>query len=192
MSTRIRLARAGSKNRPFFRIVVSDKRSPRDGKFIEKLGTYNPLLPKEDENRVLFDEERVKYWLSKGATPSYKMAIFLSKSNLVEKPPIPEQTKKHLPKVKKKEGEDKKDTAPKAEAKPEEKPQEQAKPEEKPKEEAPKAEAKPEEKPQEQAKSEEKTQEQTKPEEKPKEQATKDEAKSQEEPKSENNSDKKD
>ena len=162
MSTRIRLARAGSKNRPFFRIVVSDKRSPRDGKFIEKLGTYNPLLPKEDENRVLFDEERVKYWLSKGATPSYKMAIFLSKSNLVEKPPIPEQTKKHLPKVKKKEGEDKKDTAPKAEAKPEEKP----------KEEAPKAEAKPEEK--------------------PKEEAIKDEAKPQEEPKSENNSDKKD
>ena len=96
MSTRIRLARAGSKNRPFFRIVVSDKRSPRDGKFIEKLGTYNPLLPKEDENRVLFDEERIKYWLSKGATPSYKMAIFLSKSNLVEKPPIPQQTKKHL------------------------------------------------------------------------------------------------
>ena len=172
MSTRIRLAGAGSKNRPFFRIVVSDKRSPRDGKFIEKLGTYNPLLPKEDENRVLFDEERVKYWLSKGATPSYKMAIFLSKSNLVEKPPIPEQTKKHLPKVKKKEGEDKKDTAPKAEAKPEEKPQEQAKPEEKPKEEAPKAEAKPEEK--------------------PKEEAIKDEAKPQEEPKSENNSDKKD
>ena len=138
MSTRIRLARAGSKNRLFFRIVVSDKRSPRDGKFIEKLGTYNPLLPKEDENRVLFDEERVKYWLSKGATPSYKMAIFLSKSNLVEKPPIPEQTKKHLPKVKKKEVEDKKDTAPKAEAKPEEKPKEEAikdeaKPQEEPK-----------------------------------------------------------
>ena len=133
MSTRIRLARAGSKNRPFFRIVVSDKRSPRDGKFIEKLGTYNPLLPKEDENRVLFDEERVKYWLSKGETPSYKMAIFLSKSNLVEKPPIPEQTKKHLPKLKKKEGEeDKKEStkqaeAPKADAKPEEKPQEESK-----------------------------------------------------------------
>jgi len=165
MSTRIRLARAGSKNRPFFRIVVSDKRSPRDGKFIEKLGTYNPLLPKENENRVLFDEERVKYWLSKGATPSYKMAIFLSKSNLVEKPPIPEQTKKHLPKVKKKEGEgDKKESAkkpetPKADAKPEEKPQEEApkadaKPEEKPQEETPKADAKPEEKPQEEAKSE--------------------------------------
>ena len=155
------------------KILIEAKNTKNwSGKFIEKLGTYNPLLPKEDENRVLFDEERVKYWLSKGATPSYKMAIFLSKSNLVEKPPIPEQTKKHLPKVKKKEGEDKKDTAPKAEAKPEEKPQEQAKPEEKPKEEAPKAEAKPEEK--------------------PKEEAIKDEAKPQEEPKSENNSDKKD
>ena len=136
MSTRIRLARAGSKNRPFFRIVVSDKRSPRDGKFIEKLGTYNPLLPKEDQNRVLFDEERVKYWLSKGATPSYKMAIFLSKSNLYEKPPVPKQTKKHLPKVKKKEGDS-------AEA-----PKQEAKPEEKPQAEAPKQEAKPEEKPQ--------------------------------------------
>ena len=165
MSTRIRLARAGSKNRPFFRIVVSDKRSPRDGKFIEKLGTYNPLLPKEDENRVLFDEERVKYWLSKGATPSYKMAIFLSKANLVEKPPIPEQTKKHLPKVKKKEGEgDKKEPAKqveasKADTKPEEKSQKEApkadtKPEEKPQEEAPKADTKPEEKPQEESKSE--------------------------------------
>ena len=133
MSTRIRLSRAGSKNRPFFRIVVSDKRSPRDGKFIEKLGTYNPLLPKEDENRVSFDEERIKYWLSKGATPSYKMAIFLSKSNLMDKPPVPQQTKKHLPKVKKKEdegdskGSAKQAEAPKADAKPEEKPQEEAK-----------------------------------------------------------------
>ena len=160
MSTRIRLARAGSKNRPFFRIVVSDKRSPRDGKFIEKLGTYNPLLPKEDENRVLFDEERVKYWLSKGATPSYKMAIFLSKSNLVEKPPIPQHTKKHLPKVKKKEGEeDNKGSAKQTEA-----PKQEAKPEEKPQTEAPKQEAKPEEKPETEAKPEEKPKTEAKPE----------------------------
>ena len=142
MSTRIRLSRAGSKNRPFFKIVVSDKRSPRDGKFIEKLGTYNPLLPKEDGNRVLFNEERVKYWLSKGATPSYKMAIFLSKLNLVEKPPIPQQTKKHLPKVKKKEGDSKE--APKQD----EKQKTDVKPEEKPQAEATKQETKPEEKPQ--------------------------------------------
>ena len=142
MSTRIRLSRAGSKNRPFFKIVVSDKRSPRDGKFIEKLGTYNPLLPKEDGNRVLFDEERVKYWLSKGATPSYKMAIFLSKLNLVEKPPIPQQTKKHLPKVKKKEGDSKE--APKQA----EEQKTDVKPEEKSQAEATKQETKPEEKPQ--------------------------------------------
>jgi small subunit ribosomal protein S16 len=102
MSTRIRLSRTGSKNRPFFKIVVTDKRNPRDGKFIEKLGTYNPLLSKDDANRIIFDEDRVKYWLSKGATPSYKMAQFLSKANIVEKPPIPKQTKKHLPKKRRK------------------------------------------------------------------------------------------
>ena len=148
MSTRIRLARAGSKNRPFFKIVVSDRRSPRDGKFIEKLGTYNPLLSKDDEKRVLFDEERVKYWLSKGATPSYKMAIFLSNSNLVEKPPVPVQTKKHLPKVKKKEG-DSSEAPKQAEA-----PKTDAKPEDKPQAEAPKTDAKPEDKPQAETKSE--------------------------------------
>ncbi len=126
MSTRIRLSRTGSKNRPFFKIVVTDKRNPRDGKFIEKLGTYNPLLSKDDANRVIFDEERVKYWLSKGATPSYKMAIFLSKANIVEKPPIPKQTKKHLPKEKKKEGnkqEPAKQSGTKPEVKAEDKPQ---------------------------------------------------------------------
>ena len=126
MSTRIRLSRTGSKNRPFFKIVVTDKRNPRDGKFIEKLGTYNPLLSKDDANRIIFDEERVKYWLSKGATPSYKMAIFLSKANIVEKPPIPKQTKKHLPKEKKKEGnkqEPAKQSGTKPEVKAEDKPQ---------------------------------------------------------------------
>ena len=126
MSTRIRLSRTGSKNRPFFKIVVTDKRNPRDGKFIEKLGTYNPLLSKDDANRIIFDEERVKYWLSKGATPSYKMAIFLSKANIVEKPPIPKQTKKHLPKEKKKEGNEQepaKQSGTKPEVKAEDKPQ---------------------------------------------------------------------
>ena len=126
MSTRIRLSRTGSKNRPFFKIVVTDKRNPRDGKFIEKLGTYNPLLSKDDANRIIFDEERVKYWLSKGATPSYKMAIFLSKANIVEKPSIPKQTKKHLPKEKKKEEnkqEPAKQSGTKPEVKAEDKPQ---------------------------------------------------------------------
>ena len=158
MSTRIRLSRTGSKNRPFFKIVVTDKRNPRDGKFIEKLGTYNPLLSKDDANRIIFDEERVKYWLSKGATPSYKMAIFLSKANIVEKPPIPKQTKKHLPKEKKKEGnkqEPAKQAGTKPEAKTEDKPQTatstpEAKIEDKPQTEA----LKPEEKHKEKAKEE--------------------------------------
>ena len=141
MSTRIRLSRTGSKNRPFFKIVVTDKRNPRDGKFIEKLGTYNPLLSKDDANRIIFDEERVKYWLSKGATPSYKMAIFLSKANIVEKPPIPKQTKKHLPKEKKKEG-NKQEPAKQSGTKPE------VKAEDKPQTEASTSEAKIEDKPQ--------------------------------------------
>ena len=141
MSTRIRLSRTGSKNRPFFKIVVTDKRNPRDGKFIEKLGTYNPLLSKDDANRIIFDEDRVKYWLSKGATPSYKMAQFLSKANIVEKPPIPKQTKKHLPKQKKKEDDSKEVVSQKT---PEAK---ETKPEEKPQAEASKEETKPEEKP---------------------------------------------
>ena len=141
MSTRIRLSRTGSKNRPFFKIVVTDKRNPRDGKFIEKLGTYNPLLSKDDANRIIFDEERVKYWLSKGATPSYKMAIFLSKANIVEKPPIPKQTKKHLPKEKKKE-ENKQEPAKQSGTKPE------VKAEDKPQTEASTSEAKIEDKPQ--------------------------------------------
>jgi len=156
MSTRIRLSRTGSKNRPFFKIVVTDKRNPRDGKFIEKLGTYNPLLSKDDANRVIFDEERVKYWLSKGATPSYKMAIFLSKANIVEKPPIPKQTKKHLPKEKKKEGnkqEPAKQSGTKPEVKAEDKPQtevstSEAKIEDKPQTEVSTSEAKIEDKPQ--------------------------------------------
>ena len=142
MSTRIRLSRTGSKNRPFFKIVVADKRNARDGKFIEKLGTYNPLLPKNDNNRIEFDEERVKYWLSKGATPSYKMAIFLSDANIVEKPPIPKQTKKHLPKEKKKE-EEKQDPS----KQPDKDKKVEAKSKDKPQAETPKQEAKPEEKP---------------------------------------------
>ena len=67
MSTRIRLSRIGAKNRPFFKIVVTDKRNARDGKFIEKLGTYNPLLPKGDSNRIIFDEDRVKMKVIKWA-----------------------------------------------------------------------------------------------------------------------------
>lgn len=74
MATRIRLARGGAKKRPVYRIVVTDKRSPRDGNFIEKLGTYNPMLPKDSAERFVVDAERAKYWIANGATPSETLA----------------------------------------------------------------------------------------------------------------------
>lgn len=85
MGTRIRLARAGAKKRPFYRIVVADIRAPRDGKFIEKLGTYNPLLSKEDPNRVSLNAERVTHWLGQGATPSERVEAFLVNAKLFER-----------------------------------------------------------------------------------------------------------
>ena len=77
MAMKIRLARGGSKKRPFYRIVAADSRMPRDGRFIEKLGTYNPLLPKDSEERVKMNMERVKYWLGEGAQPTDRVARML-------------------------------------------------------------------------------------------------------------------
>ena len=77
MAMKIRLARGGSKKRPFYRIVAADSRMPRDGRFIEKLGTYNPLLPKDSEERVKMDMERVQYWLGQGAQPTDRIARML-------------------------------------------------------------------------------------------------------------------
>lgn len=85
MAMKIRLARGGSKKRPFYRIVASDSRMPRDGRFIEKLGTYNPLLPKDSEERVKMDVERVKYWLDQGAKPTDRVARFLEAAGTLEK-----------------------------------------------------------------------------------------------------------
>jgi small subunit ribosomal protein S16 len=82
---KIRLARGGSKKRPFYRIVAADSRMPRDGRFIEKLGTYNPLLPKDSEERVNMDVERVQYWLSQGAQPTDRVARMLEAAGLREK-----------------------------------------------------------------------------------------------------------
>ena len=84
MSLKIRLARGGAKKRPYYQIVLSDSRSPRDGRFIEKLGHFNPLLAKDDEKRVQYDAERVQYWLSKGAQPTDRVARFLSAAGLVQ------------------------------------------------------------------------------------------------------------
>ena len=87
MSLKIRLARAGAKKRPQFRVVVADSRFPRDGRFIEKLGTYNPMLPKDSKERVLLDLERVKHWLSKGAQPSDRVMRFLDAAGIMKRKP---------------------------------------------------------------------------------------------------------
>jgi small subunit ribosomal protein S16 len=86
MALSIRLSRGGSKKRPYYRIVVADGRSPRDGKFIEKIGNYNPLLAKDDEKRVVLDAERAKHWLGVGAQPTDRVARFLDAAGVKERP----------------------------------------------------------------------------------------------------------
>lgn len=85
MALSMRLSRGGSKKRPYYRIVIADARSPRDGKFIEKIGTYNPLLAKDDEKRIVLDGERAKHWLSVGAQPTDRVARFLDAAGLKER-----------------------------------------------------------------------------------------------------------
>ena len=103
MPLRIRLARAGAKKRPFYRIVVADSRSPRDGRFIEKIGTYNPMVAKDHPDRVRLDEERARHWLSVGALPSDRVARFLGHAEIIPMPAVPQQTKKNQPKAKARE-----------------------------------------------------------------------------------------
>ncbi|WP_340314316.1 30S ribosomal protein S16 [Rhizorhabdus argentea] len=85
MSVSIRLARGGAKKRPYYRIVVANSRSPRDGAFIEKIGSYNPLLAKDDANRVVLDTERAKHWLSVGAQPTDRVARFFDAAGVKER-----------------------------------------------------------------------------------------------------------
>jgi small subunit ribosomal protein S16 len=85
MAMKIRLARGGSKKRPFYSIVASDSRMPRDGRFLEKLGTYNPLLAKDDEKRVVIDLDRAKHWLGQGAQPTDRVARFLESAGVMPK-----------------------------------------------------------------------------------------------------------
>jgi small subunit ribosomal protein S16 len=82
MAVKIRLARGGAKKVPYYRVVVADARAPRDGDFIEKVGTYNPLLKKEDENRVVFKQERIEYWLAQGAQPTDRVAKFIQAAGI--------------------------------------------------------------------------------------------------------------
>lgn len=100
MALKIRLARAGAKKRPFYRIVIADSRSPRDGRFIEKVGTYDPMLPQDHERRLVMQEERIRYWLGVGAQPTERVALFLGKAGIAPMPERREQTKQSQPKAK--------------------------------------------------------------------------------------------
>ena len=126
----------GAKKRPVYKIVVADSRFPRDGRFIEKLGSFNPLLPKEKKERIKLESERVKHWLSKGARPTVRVTRILGEVNIMPMPKPGNNPQKAIPKKdRKKDGkEEPKKEAPKQEAKKEE-----------PKKEAPKQEAKKEE-----------------------------------------------
>ena len=137
MALKIRLARGGSKKRPYYRIVVADVRNPRDGRFIEKLGTYNPLLPKESNDRVTLQVDRIKYWLSVGAKPTDRVLRFLDAEDIAKRPPR-SNPKKAIPKKDKEEAtaEEVPTDAPAAEAPAEDAPAE-APAEEAPAEEAP-------------------------------------------------------
>ena len=151
---KLRLSMGGTKKRPVYKIVVADSRFPRDGRFIEKLGYFNPLLPKDKKDRVGLESERIKYWLSQGAKPTTRVARILGENKLIEMPAAGNNPNKAIPKKDRKKQdagaekkEDKKADAPKEAPKTEEKkadaPKEAPKAEEKkadaPKE-APKAE----------------------------------------------------
>ncbi len=149
MSTKIRLSRGGAKKRPFYRIVIADTRSPRDGRFIERVGTYNPMVAKDHPERIVLKEDRIKHWLANGALPTDRVARFLGAADIIEKPTYAEQTTKHLPRAKTLERIKEKEEAqkvakenvvveaPAEEVKAEEAPAEEAPAEEAPAEEAP-------------------------------------------------------
>jgi len=144
---RIRLSMGGVRKRPVYKIVIADSRYPRDGKFIEKIGSFNPLLPKDKKERIKVEAERVKYWMSKGAQPTLRVSRILGEAQIMPMPKPGNNPNKAIPKKdRKKAGENKEE--PKAEAKKEEPKKEEPKAEakkEEPKKEEPKAEAKKEE-----------------------------------------------
>ncbi len=100
MAVRIRLSRGGSKKRPFYRIVAADQRAPRDGRFIERLGSYNPMLPQDHAERLVVDAEKVKAWIAKGAQPTDRLQKLFANLGLCAAPAVKEQPKKSAPKAK--------------------------------------------------------------------------------------------
>ena len=149
---KLRLSRGGTKKRPVYKVVVADSRFARDGRFIEKVGFFNPLLPKEKKERVGLEAERIKYWLGQGAQPTTRVARILGENELMPMPANGNNPNKAVPKKERNKKEEDNKEAPKAEAAPaaealkEEAPKAEAAPAaEAPKEEAPKAEAAPKE-----------------------------------------------
>ena len=115
---KIRLSMGGVRKRPVYKIVIADSRYPRDGKFIEKIGSYNPLLPKDKKERIKVEAERVKYWMSKGAQPTLRVSRILGEAQIMPMPKPGNNPQKAVPKKeRKKEGEEPKKEEPKAEAK---------------------------------------------------------------------------
>ena len=149
---RIRLSMGGVRKRPIYKIVIADGRYPRDGKFIEKIGSYNPLLPKDKKERIKIEAERVKYWMSKGAQPTLRVSRLLGELQIMPMPKPGNNPQKAIPKKDRKKSAEETKEAPKTEGKKEEpkaeakkeEPKAEAKKEE-PKKEEPKAEAKKEE-----------------------------------------------
>jgi small subunit ribosomal protein S16 len=138
---KIRMSRGGAKKRPFYKIVIADSRKPRDGRFIEKVGFFNPLLPKEKKERLNLDIERIKYWLSQGAQPSDRIARFLGEANVI---PMPKQKNNPIKAKPKKKAQERLAAAEEAKKAAEEaKKAEAEKPAEQPKAEEPKVEAAP-------------------------------------------------
>jgi small subunit ribosomal protein S16 len=140
---RIRLSMGGVRKRPIYKIVIADGRYPRDGKFIEKIGSYNPLLPKDKKERIKIEAERVKYWMSKGAQPTLRVSRLLGELQIMPMPKPGNNPQKAIPKKDRKKSAEESKEAPKAEGKKED-PKAEAKKDE-PKKEQPKAEAKKEE-----------------------------------------------
>jgi small subunit ribosomal protein S16 len=150
MALKIRLSRGGAKKRPFYKIVVAEALSPRDGKFIERLGSYNPMVAKDHAERLVLDVERAKYWLSKGAQPTLRVAKMLSSDGLVKAPVIRDQPIKSAPGKKRQEREAEaagKSATPAEEALAEETPVAESPAEEEPAEETPVADSPAEEAP---------------------------------------------
>ena len=165
MALKIRLARGGAKTRPFYRIVVAEASAPRDGRYVERVGTYNPMVPKEHEQRVTLNAERITYWLGQGAQPTERVQKMLAGAGLAAAPVIREQPKKSAPGKKRAEREAEAAEAAAAEQAAAEAATEEAAAEEAPAEDTPAEEAVAEEAPAEEAPAEEASAEEAKAEE---------------------------